>query len=82
MIREDYAATREAVRDILTPFTKSDFPPVWVEEANAAMREEFGSRLSQIKLTGSCQYTYYILCQDDGEWELDCFVWDLFDGVR
>lgn len=73
---ETYNATREVVRDILTPYNMTE-----IKQANKAIKKLFGDRLSQVKAHGSCQYSYYILCKEDGEWELDCFVWDFFDGV-
>ena len=70
-----YDATREAVRDILTPYSMTE-----VKWANKEMKKVFGDRLSQVKATDSCEYTYYILCEEDGEWELASFAWDFFYG--
>lgn len=70
-----YSAAREAVRDTLTPFV-----PQTIKAANKEMKKIFGNRLSQVKATGSCIYTYYILCFEDDEWELDSFEWDFFYG--
>lgn len=70
----DYDATHEALRDILTPFSPSQ-----VKEANKAVKAAFGKRYSFVRPDGSCQYTYGILCEEDGDWELDYFKWDFFD---
>lgn len=72
---ETYNATREAIKDILTLYNMTE-----IKQANKAMKKVFGNRLSQVIVNGSCQYSYYILCTEGGEWELDCFVWDFFDG--
>ena len=73
---ETYNATHEAVRDILTPYNMTE-----IKQANKAMKKFFGNRLSQVKANGSCQYSYYILCTEGGEWELDSFDWDFFYGT-
>lgn len=75
----DYYGTRNAVRDILTPYSFKE-----VKEANKAMKQVFGNRLSRIRATGSCEYAYYISCYDeeDQAWELDSFTWDfLLSGM-
>lgn len=72
-----YNATRESVRDTLTPFNMTE-----VKAANKEMKKVFGNRLSQVKPTGSCEYSYYISVYDEEyeEWELDRFDWDFFYG--
>lgn len=73
-MRTDYDATHEALRDILTPFSWSQ-----IKEANMAVKAAFGLRYCFVRPDGSCQYTYGILCEEDGDWELDYFKWDFFD---
>ena len=73
-----YAATRETVRNTLTPFNMTE-----VKAANREMKKVFGDRLSQVKAAGSCEYLYYISVWDEeyGDWELDCFDWDFYYGT-
>jgi hypothetical protein len=71
-MRTDYDATKEAVRDTLTPYSFEQ-----QKVANKAMKKLFGDRLSQIK-GGQTEATYYILVKEDDEWELDSFKWDFF----
>ena len=78
-LRTDYSSTRKTVRDILEPYSFKQ-----VKEANKAMKQVFGNRLSRIRATGSCIYAYYISCYDeeDQAWELDSFTWDfLLSGM-
>ena len=73
-MRLDYAATREAVRDTLTPYGNRD-----IKAANKAMKALFGERLSQIK-GGQDTVSYYILVEGDDGYELDYFTWDFTYG--
>lgn len=75
----DYYSTRKTVRDVLEPYNFKQ-----IKEANKAMKQVFGNRLSRIRATGSCKYAYYISCYDeeDQAWELDSFTWDfLLSGM-
>lgn len=69
-----YSATREAVRDTLTPFSRQE-----IKKANKAMNKVFGDRLSMIS-GGQTTFSYYILVKDEDEWELVHFDWDFFYG--
>ena len=69
----DCDTTREALRDVLSPFSWSQ-----IKEANMAVKAAFGLRYCFVRPDG-CQYTYGILCEKDGDWELDYFKWDFFD---
>lgn len=67
-----YGATREAIRDIMTPYSFQE-----IKTANKEMKKIFGNRLSQIK-GSQTEITYRILVKEDDEWELDSFTWDFF----
>ena len=68
-----YSATREAIRDTLTPFSWQD-----IKKANKAMKKVFGDRLSMIS-GGQTTIEYYILVKDEDEWELVRYDWDFFE---
>ena len=73
MLSISYNETRREVERILKHFAFDQ-----VKAANKTMKASLGNRLSQIEAFGPCQYTYYILCKEDGEWEMDPFTWDFF----
>lgn len=55
------------------------YGPNHVKEANRAVENTFHERLSQVKSTGACEYTYYISTREEGEdWELSTYTWDFF----
>ncbi len=74
-LRTDYIGTQKTIHDVLAPYSFKQ-----VKEANKAMKQVFGNRLSQVRATGSCEYTYGVLCfdEEDQSWELDSFSWDFF----
>ena len=76
MTRNDYEATREIIRDILTPFNQTE-----IRSANKAIKKFFGDRLYRIRPVASCEYSYEIACEEDGSWIPYTFTWDFFYGT-